>query len=149
MTIEEKSKFLRNNIEPLSDLIYGKGYRASAYLTDGTYIPCVKFLNPEMKTEFAIKRFDQESKKESAFKNSSKNNYKRIVESFVTGENNLNEYAIDHIELSPFAFPKNILEQIHGETTMSWTGFCAKMNDGKVFGFGSRFLFDFFQMPEG
>lgn len=61
----------------------------------------------------------------------------------------MNEYDIKKIEVSPFAFRENILSQIQGETTMSWTGFCAKMNDGKIFGFGTRFLFDFFQMPEG
>jgi len=149
MTLEEKIKFLKNNIEPLSDQIYGDGYRASAYLTDGTYIPCVRFRNPELKTNQAIKRFDEEKKGKSLFKSNSGNGYKEIVELFVTGGNSLNEYDIERIEISPFAFPKNILDQIQGETTMSWTGFCAKMKDGKIFGFGSRFLFDFFQMPNG
>ena len=39
MTTEEKIKFLKDNIEPLSDQIYGNGFRASAYLTDETFIP--------------------------------------------------------------------------------------------------------------
>lgn len=149
MTTEEKIDFLKANIEPLFDQIYGNGFRASAYLTDGTYIPCVRFRNPELITQLAIKRFEQEKKGISIFKSSSKNRYKEIVELFVTNGNNLNEYEIDRIEISPFAFSKNILDQIEGETTMSWTGFCVKMKDGKIFAFGSRFLFDFFQMPKG
>jgi len=148
MTIEEKIKFLKDNIEPLPDQIYGDGFRASAYLTDGTYIPCIRFRNPQMKTELAVKRFDQENKGKSIFRSNSGNGYKEIVELFVTGGNTLNEYDIDRIEISPFAFPQNILDEIRGETSMSWTGFCAKMQDGKVFGFGSKYLFDFFQMPE-
>lgn len=149
MTTEEKIKFLNKNIEPLSDEIYGKGFRASAYLTDGTFIPCVRFRNPELKTELAIRRFQEEKKKGGIFNTNPNNKYKNIVEIFVTNGNMLNEYDIERIEISPFAFTKEILAQIRGETTMSWTGFCAKMKDGKVFAFASRFLFDFFQMPKG
>lgn len=149
MMLEDKIKFLKDHIQPLPDSTYGNGYRASAYLTDGTYIPCVRFRNPEQKTALAIKRFDQESNGTGVFKSNSGNGYKEIVASFVTSGNILNTYDIDRIEISPFAFPKNILDEIRGETTMSWTGFCAKMKDGKIFGFGSRFSFDFFQMPKG
>ena len=149
MTTEEKIEFLRENIEPISDQIYGDGYRASAYLTDGTYIPCVRFRNPKPITKLAIRRFDEERKGKGIFNKSSGVRYEDIVENFVAKRNSINEYDIDRIEKSPFAFPKEILGQIRGETTMSWTGFCVKMNDGKVYGFGSRFLFDFFQMPKG
>ena len=103
----------------------------------------------ELRTKQAIKRFDEERKGKSIFKSNAGNGYNKIVELLVTGGNSLNGYDIDRIEMSPFAFSRNILDQIRGETTMSWTGFCAKMNDGKTFGFGSRFLFDFFQMPDG
>ena len=148
MTLEEKIKFLKNNIEPIDDSIYGNGYRASAYLTDGTYIPCVRFRNPKPLTELAIRRFDEERKGKGIFSKSSGFGYEDIVENFVAKKNSINEYDIDRIEKSPFAFPKDILGKIRGETTMSWTGFCVKMTDGKIFGFGSSFLFDFFQMPE-
>lgn len=67
----------------------------------------------------------------------------------MTRGNLLNDNDIDRIEISPFAFPKAILSQIKGETSMSWTGFCAKMNDGNIFGFGTSYLFDFFEMPKG
>ena len=149
MTTEEKIKFLKDNIEPLSDQIYGNGFRASAYLTDGTFIPCVRFRNSKPITELAVKRFNDERKGKGIFSRDSGMRYNDIVESFVAKGNRINEYDIDRIEKSPFAFPKEILDQIRGETTMGWTGFCVKMNDGKIFGYGSSFLFDFFQMPNG
>ncbi|WP_432670580.1 hypothetical protein [Flavobacterium sp. SM2513] len=149
MTIEEKIKFLKDNIEPLSDQIYGNGYRASAYMTDGTFIPCVRFRNSKPITELAVKRFNDERKGKSIFSRDSGMGYKDIVKTFVASGNRINEYDIDRIEKSPCAFPKEILDQIQGETTMGWTGFCVKMTDGKIFGYGSSFLFDFFQMPNG
>ena len=50
---------------------------------------------------------------------------------------------------SKFAFSKEILSKIKGETRMGWTGFIVKMNDSKLFNFGTSFLFHYFQMPEG
>jgi len=62
--------------------------------------------------------------------------------------NRINIYDIASIEKSKYAFPASVLKNIHGETTMGWTAFVAKMKDGKLFGFGTSFSFDFFQMPE-
>jgi len=149
MLLENKIAFLKDSIEPLSDAEFGSIYRAAVYLTDGTYLPCVRFLNPQPLTRHAIKRFDQERKKHKFFNRDSGQNYESIVELLVCRGNRLSEYDIDSIEVSPFAFPINIMKRIKGETTMSWTGFCGKMRDGKIFGFGSRFRFDFFQMPPG
>ena len=55
-------KFLKNNIEPIENNIYGLGYRASAYLTDGTFLPCVIFRNPDNYVNLALKRFKEEQK---------------------------------------------------------------------------------------
>ncbi|MDF1548822.1 MAG: hypothetical protein P1P88_13440, partial [Bacteroidales bacterium] len=35
-----------------------------------------------------------------------------------------------------------------GETTMGWTGFVVKMKDNKCFSYGTRFLMEFFEVPE-
>jgi len=148
MTIGEKIQFIKNSIEPIADSAYGDGYRASVYLVDGTYIPCVRFLNSKLRTEFAIKRLEEERKGQGIFNRTLSKRYKELVQLYVTNGNSINEYDIDRIEVSDFAFPINILHQIRGETTMGYTGFCAKMRDGKIFGFGSRFLFYFFQMPK-
>lgn len=146
---EDIVKYLKENIEPLEDRGSGIGYRASAYLVDGTYLPCVIFRNSKPTIDLAIRRFEEEKKGKGIFSKSSGLGYSDIVKVFVTSGNCVNEYDIDRVEISPFAFPLEILKQIKGETTMGWTGFAAKMKDGKHFGFGTTFLFDFFQMPDG
>lgn len=145
--IDKIIQFLKDNIEPLDDSIYGLGYRASVYLTDGTYLPCVIFRNPKSTVNLALKRFKEEQKGTGIFGKSAAS-YFKIVEHFVTNGNRINNYDIATVEKSKYAFPKSILRQVHGETTMGWTGFVAKMRDGKYVGFGTSFLTEFFQMPE-
>ena len=147
MTESDILSFLKNNIEPREDYFYGKGYRASVQLVDGLFLPCVVFRNPNYKSELAIKRFKEEKSGRRIFFNPS-NGYKEIVKTFVTEGNRVNFCDIACVEISRYAFPISILKQIKSETTMSWTGFSAKMKDGKYFGFGTTFLFEFFQMPE-
>ncbi|MAW97053.1 MULTISPECIES: hypothetical protein [unclassified Leeuwenhoekiella] len=149
MRTEEITKYLRNNIEPLPDTNYGDGYRASVYLTDGTFLPCVIFRNSREITKLAVRRFKEEQKGKGIFNKSTDTGYLNIVKHFVTSGNRLNEYNIEKIEKSDFAFPLKVQNQIKGETTMGWTGFAAKMKDGKHFGFGTSFHCEFFQMPEG
>jgi hypothetical protein len=146
---EDIIKFLKDNIEPLDANAYGLGYRASVYLTDGTFLPCVIFRNPKTTVNLAIRRFKEEQTGKSIFSRSSGLGYYDIVKTFVTNGNCINDYDIDRVEKSKFALPLTIQRQIRGETTMGWTGFAAKMKDGKYFGFGTTFLFEFFQMPEG
>ncbi len=55
-------RFLKDNIEPLDDSIYGLSYRASAYLTDRVYLPCVIFRNPKSTVNLALRRFKEEQK---------------------------------------------------------------------------------------
>lgn len=144
----ELVRFLKDNIEPLEDSAYGLGYRASVYLTDTTFLPCVIFRNPKTVTNLAIRRFKEEQTGKSIFSKSSGLGYYEIVKNFVTNGNCVNDYDIDRVEKSRFAFPKAIQKQISGETTMGWTGFAAKMKDGKYVGFGTNFRFEFFQMPD-
>ena len=146
---EDIIKFLKGNIEPLDDNVYGLGYRASVYLTDGTFLPCVIFRNPKTTVNLAIRRFKEEQTGKSIFSRSSGLGYYDIVKTFVTSGNCINDYDIDRVEKSKFAFPLTIQSQIRGETTMGWTGFSAKMKDGKFFGFGTSFHWEFFQMPDG
>lgn len=141
-------KFLKENIEPLEDKVYGLGYRASVYLTDGTFLPCVIFRNPKEIVNLAIKRFKDEKTGNGIFNRSSGFGYYNTVKNFVTNGNCINDYDIDRVEKSRFAFPLKIQNQIRGETTMGWTGFTAKMIDGRYFGFGTTFRWEFFQMPD-
>ena len=146
---EEIIKFLKNNIQPLNDSVYGDGYRVAVTLTDGLRLPCVLFRNPSKIVDLAIRRFNEERSGKSIFSKSSGLGYKEIVKTFVAGGNCINYYDVAEVDKSEFAFPKNTLKQIHGETKMAWTGFVAKMKDGKLFAFGTSFLFEFFSMPQG
>jgi hypothetical protein len=64
-------------------------------------------------------------------------------------DKNLDYSDIEKIEKCKNAFSLDILNQIKGETLMSWTGFVVKMKDGKCFNFGTTFSFLFFDFPEG
>jgi hypothetical protein len=140
-------RFLRDNVEPLDDSIYGLSYRASAYMTDGIHLPCVIFRNPKSTVNLALRRFREEQKGKGIFGKSAAS-YFKIVEHFITSGNRINDYDIDKVEKSKYAFPISILNQIRGETTMGWTGFVTKMKDGKHLSFGTRFSTEFFQIPE-
>lgn len=134
-------RFLVENVKPLKDSIYGDYYRASAYLRDGTYLPCVAFSNPTRLIDLAIRRFAETAEDED--------HHRLVAGSFVAGRSAVPIYDVSSVELSPYAWPEEILRQIRGETTMGWTSFTAKMKDGKVFGFGTPFNFEFFDLPEG
>lgn len=149
LPIEDIINFLKTNIQPLSDSIYGYGYRASVTLTDGLHLPCVLFRNSSKIIDLAIKRFNEEQSGKSIFIKSSGLGYRDIIKTFVTSGNCLNYYDIAKVDKSDFAFPEQTLKLIRGETKMGWTGFVAKMKDGKQFSFGTSFLFDFFDMPKG
>ena len=133
--------FLKANIKPLQDNIYGNRYRASVFLSDGTYLPCVVFASQEKRIDLAIRRFTQTINEEFQ--------YRMVVQSFVSSGSSVAIYNVASVEPSPFAWPEEILRQIHGETTMGWTSFTAKMNDGNMFAFGTSFNFEFFELPNG
>ncbi|MBK9527300.1 MAG: hypothetical protein IPO41_03040 [Acidobacteria bacterium] len=133
--------FLKENVTPMKTVSYGTFYRASAYLTDGTYLPCVMFGNPNEIISLASRRFAETAK--NAYE------HRGVVESFVAKNSTVPIYNISKVELSPYAWPEETLREIRGETTMGWTAFTAKMRDGKVFGFGTRFNFEFFDLPQG
>ena len=140
-------EFMQSGIEPIRDSTYGDGYRCSAYLSDGTFLPCVMLRNGDPITELALRRFDEEKKGKGIFRKND-DSYKAIVKHFLTSGNRVNAYDIARVEPSKYAIPLTLLSQIHGETTMSWTGFVLEMRDGKYIAFGTTFLFEFFNMPE-
>jgi len=142
------SEFINSGEQPWPDSNYGDGYRCSAYLKDGLFLPCALIRKNTQYVELACRRFEEEKSGKSIFK-SNKNGYREIVKSFVASGNRVNNYDIDSVEKSRFAIPMSLLNQIHGETVMSWTGFVFEMDDGKLFSFGSTFLFAFFNLPDG
>jgi hypothetical protein len=56
-------------------------------------------------------------------------------------------YQLKDIEISPFAWPLELLKTIHGETTMGWTAFVTEMKDGTMYPYGTSFNFEFFDLP--
>ncbi|HEY6903861.1 MAG TPA: hypothetical protein VI216_06105 [Candidatus Acidoferrales bacterium] len=141
MTLDEIRTFLVNNVEPLTDKIYGNRYRVAAHLKDGTYLPCVVIQSKQQQVELALRRFDELSSKPSQ--------YKSVVESFVSSGSKLSEYHLRDVELSPFAWPAELMRSIHGETTMGWTAFVVEMKDGTRHSYGTSFNFEFFELPPG
>lgn len=141
-------EFIANHPSDWDDEVYGVGYRCAAMLKDGTELPCLLIRPKKPLTELAIRRFKEERFGRSVFANS-KDGYRQIVESFVSGGNRVNDHEIQSISKSQSAIPKALLDQIHGETFMSWTGWVFEMSDGRLFSYGSTFNFAFFQLPEG
>jgi len=139
--------FLKNNIQPLDDTAYGLGYRASATLKDGTFLPCVIFRNPSTLINLAIRRFKEELTGKSIFAKSSGLGYREIVRTFVASGNCVNHYDIAKVNKSRFAFPLDIQMQIKGETSMGWTAFVAKFKDGRYLSFGTPWNWEFFDLP--
>lgn len=141
-------KFLKDNIHPLDDNAYGLGYRASATLKDGTFLPCVIFRNPATLINLAIRRFKEEQSGKSIFSKSSGLGYREIVKTFVASGNCVNHYDIAKVDKSRFAFPLDAQKQIKGETSMSWTAFVAKFKDGRHLSFGTTWNWEFFDLPD-
>ena len=142
MNHSQIATFLRENVVAMDHQIYGPQYRASVSLTDGTHLPCVLFMDAEKRTGLAVRRF-QEMASSDEFQRT------LVAESFVVEQAIIRMRDISEVSLSPFAWPEEILRQIHGETTMGWTAFTAQMRDGKVFGFGAPFNFEFLDLPTG
>ena len=137
----ELKEFLVRNVEPMKDSIYGNRYRAAARLIDGMYLPCVVFQGTRGQVDLALRRFKEVSGKKSE--------YEHMVEVFVTGGSRIVNYDIKTVELSPFAWPLEILKTINGETTMGWTAFVVEMKDGTMYSYGTQFRFEFFDVPTG
>lgn len=139
--------YLNGGVEPLHDSVHGNGYRCSAYLTDGTYLPCVMLRESGMIVKLATSRLELEKTGKGIFR--SGNGYETIVKNFVASGNRVNWYDIVKVEPSKYAIPLALLNQIHGETTMSWTGFVLEMYDGKLVAFGTTYSMEFFDIPDG
>jgi hypothetical protein len=137
--------YVNSGAEPWPDQTYGDGYRCSAYLKDGTYLPCVMLRKSAPLVALAMRRIEEEKKGKGIFRSS--NGYQELIRSFVACGNRVNGYDIDRVEPSRFAIPFSLVKQVQGETTMGWTGFVLEMRDGKLLPFGTTFLAEFFNIP--
>jgi hypothetical protein len=140
------AEFMRAATEPFPDSNYGSGVRCSAYLIDGTFLPCVMLRLSEPTTQLALRRFKELAP--TPLRTPKNPSYEEVVRNFVARGNRVNAYDIAKVEESRFAIPLSLLKQIRGETTMAWTGFVLEMKDKLCFSFGTSFLTQFFNLPD-
>lgn len=136
-----------DSVEPLEDSIYGPKYRCSLILRDGTQLPCAVLQSKDKIVDLAKRRIKEELGGKGRL--GCADPYGQIVSVFVTGGNRINDYDVVAATPSRFAPPASLLRQIHGETTMAWTGWVFEMGDGRLFPYGSSFTMEFFQLPDG
>jgi len=135
------------HVEPLPDSIYGPRYRCALTLKDGTHLPCAVLQSKAKLIELAKRRIKEEMSGKGII--GGIDPYGQILSVFLAGGNRVNDYDVAAASPSKYAPPLALLHQIHGETTMGWTGWVCEMKDGKLFQYGSSFYMEFFQLPEG
>ncbi len=141
MKDSELVAFLHANIEPL---LRGSStqFRASAYLTDGTYLPCVLCENREQHVNSVLGRLQHAEK--------STGQYRSTVMSHFDVGMQVSSLFVSRVEPSPFAWPLRLLQHIHGETYMGFTAFVAEMNDGTMFSYDVASMAErFYDLPAG
>ena len=134
-------------VQPIDDSIYGRRYRCSLTLKDGTFLPCAVVQSKDRLADLAKRRIKEEIDGRGHL--GGPDPYGQIVETFVAGGNRINDYDVASAGESKYAIPLPLLRKIHGETTMGWTGWVFQMRDGRYFSYGSSFHMEFFQLPDG
>jgi len=140
-------KKILSSVEPIGDSIYGPRYRCSLTLKDGTFLPCAVIQSKDRLVELAKRRIKEEMQGRGRI--GGDDPYGQIVATFVASGNRVNDYDVADATPSRFAIPLPLLQRIHGETTMGWTGWVFRMKDKQVFSYGTSFLTEFFQLPDG
>jgi hypothetical protein len=145
--MEKRFQEILSTVAPLPDDIYGPRYRCALTLKDGTHIPCGVLQSKSKLVELAKRRIKEELSGKG--KIGGPDPFGQIVSSFAASGNNVNDYDVASASLSRYAPPLSLLSQIHGETTMAWTGWVFEMRDGKMFAYGSSWTMEFFDLPQG
>ncbi|MDO6966544.1 hypothetical protein [Rhizobium alvei] len=135
-----------STIEPIVDDSYGPIYRCSATLEDGTFLPCVTLQSRDAIAHLARLRITEALQGRSKFR--SDDPFGEMVAHFAASGTQVSDYKIRSIGPSRFAIPLSLMQQIHGETTMAWTGWVFRMRDGRCFSYGSPFRWDFLDLPD-
>jgi len=136
-----------STVEPIPDSIYGPRYRCALALKDGTQIPCAVLQSKTKQVELAKRRIKEEMS--GGGRIGGHDPYGQIISVFAASGNRVNDYDVASVSVSLYAPPLTLLQQIHGETTMGWTGWVFEMKDGKLFAYGSSFTMEFFDLPAG
>jgi hypothetical protein len=140
-------KQITSSVDPIDDSIYGPRYRCSLTLKDGTFLPCAVLQSKDRLVDLAKRRIKEEMQGHGRL--GGDDPYGQIISTFVAGGNRVNDYDVATASSSRFAIPLSLLSRIHGETTMGWTGWVFRMKDQRMFSYGTSFLTEFFQLPDG
>jgi len=146
-TMDQRFQEILQRVEPIQHPVYGPLYRCSLILKDGISIPCATLQSKTKLVELAERRIKEEMSGKGMHRGPDALN--QILSTFVAHGNNINDYDIASAAPSKFAPPISLLNQIHGETCMGWTGWVFEMKDGKYFPFGTDYIMEFFQLPDG
>jgi len=145
--MDQRFQTILQQVEPIQHPVYGPLYRCSLTLVDGTQIPCAALQSKNKIVQLAKQRIEEETT--SLGMVGGLDSPHQSLAAFVVYGNNINDYDVLSVSLSRFAPPISLLKQIHGETCMGWTGWVFEMKDGKFFSYGTNFVMEFFNLPDG
>lgn len=150
MTPERLLQALKDlDIEEVPERLGGPGFRCAAWLTDGTYLPCV-FVRPigrdadrqleQLKAEF------QGDGSYALFPNP----VRELIKTELSWINRVACYHVERVEPCRFAIPLSLLMQVEGETAMSLWLFAMETADKRRFSFTGGHLASmiFFDLPD-
>lgn len=136
------------NIEEVPSEFGGPGFRCGAWLSDGTYLPCV-FVQPI--GSYADRRVEMiaaEFRGDGAHK-SFPNPPRESIKSELIWSCRIACHYIERVEPCRFAIPLSLLRQVRGETAMSLWLFALETANGRRFSFTGGHLASmiFFDLP--
>lgn len=143
-------ELVRAGIEEVPADFGGPGYRCSAWLRDGTHLPCVFVQRIGPNADRLQEIVEEERRGEGAYELTA-NPLREALKVQLCRRNLVASHDIKRIEPSPFAIPLSLLTQVSGETAMSLWLFELESNDGQCFTFMGSHLASmlFFDLPPG
>jgi len=137
------------NIEEVPVEFGGPGFRCAAWLTDGTYLPCV-FVQPiGWYADRRVELIKQEFQGDGGYR-FYPNPLRERIKGDLTWSCSIAAYYIERVEPCRFAIPLSLLSQVRGETAMSLWLFALETAERRRVGFSGGHLASmiFFDLPE-
>lgn len=128
----------------------GPGYRCSAWLKDGTYLPCVFVQKIGRTADLHRKSIDDELRGEGGYDPLTCDPVREWLKWQLCYPNQIAAHLIERVGPSPFAIPISLLHQVTGEVAPYVWLFALETADGERFRFsgGDRWSMIFFELPE-
>jgi len=148
-------EYIDKKVGRFPDSVFGEGARCSAYLKDGTYLPCVLMRDWNKVVSLFLKRLNQEKSGIGVFGKNQELAEETLIRFFMSNQNIVKLSDIDRVEPSPYAIPRSMVEELNLETPSRLSrkttgGFALQMNDGQVFYYRNIGLHqEFYDIPKG